>query len=340
MSTSAQPGAASTYTWTSADGRRRVYLSLDLVERLSVEVMRAYASVPRRGAEVGGFLIGRVLAGPEPGIAVDDYFAVPCQHQFGPSYVLADDELLLFQERVAGFRSPGQMPVGYYRSHTREGIELGTEDQSLLARCFPAPPELALLLKPTSTRLSVGAFCFAFEPGLPPAPPHFPFRRKELEAAALRPAPVPERVPGPELIPVDASSPAPQPRRTAPAGLWIALSVLGLIAGLALGFFLAQTLTSSRTVLEQERFYSIGLSVTRSGDNLNVRWDRQSKPVRAAVKGTLTIQDGSRRSELEMDAVQLQGGALIYRPSGKQVRFTMELQLQAGTRLSEVADWP
>ena len=148
MSATAQPGTLSTYTWTSADGRQRVYLSLDAVERLSVEVMRAFASVPKRGAEVGGFLLGHAVAGSEPGLVIDDYFEVPCRHEFGPSYLLTSEELLLFQERVAGRRGGSSYPIGYYRSHTREGLEISAEDQDLLTRCFGGNPGLVLLIKP------------------------------------------------------------------------------------------------------------------------------------------------------------------------------------------------
>ncbi len=341
MSAPAHPGTVSAYTWISQDGRRRVYLNLDAVERLSVEVMRAFASVPKRGAEVGGILLGRVIAGSEPGIAVDDFFEIPCRHEFGPAYLLSDSELSLFAERVAGRRGEAPVPVGYYRSHTREGLELGVEDQELLVRCFGGRPHLMLLLKPASTRLSTGAFCFEFEAGLAPAAPHFPFRRKDLEAAALRPLPVPDPTPLSAEEPAAVAAPeVPAPRRGTPRWLWSVVVTLSLLTGVALGFFVAQTLASSQAVLEQERFYTLGLSVTKSGENLSVRWDRQSKPILAASRGTLSIEDGPRHTELEMNVVQLQGGSLLYRPSAKKVRFRLEVLLKGTSRLHEYVDWP
>lgn len=342
MSAPAHPGTVSAYTWISQDGRRRVYLNLDAVERLSVEIMRAFASVPKRGAEVGGILLGRVIAGSEPGIAVDDFFEIPCRHEFGPAYLLTDSELSLFAERVAGRRDENPVAIGYYRSHTREGLELGVEDQELLARCFGGRPQLVLLVKPTSTRLSTGVFCFGFEAGLAPATPHFPFRRKDLETAALRPLPVPDLPPAPPPEePVAVAAPEiPAPRRGVPRWFWMMVVTLSILTGVALGFFAAQTLASSQAVLEQERFYSLGLSVTQSGENLSVRWDRQSKPILAASRGTLSIEDGPRRTELEMNVVQLQGGSLLYRPSAKKVRFRLEVLLKGTSRLNEYADWP
>lgn len=340
MSAPAHPGTVSTFTWISQDGRRRVYLNLDAVERLSVDVMRAFASVPKRGAEVGGILLGRVIAGSEPGIAVDDFFEIPCRHEFGPAYLLSDSELSLFAERVAGRRGEASVPLGYYRSHTREGLELGVEDQELLARCFGGRPHLVLLVKPTSTRLSTGAFCFEFEAGLTPAAPHFPFRRKDLESAVLRPLPVPDPTPSPEEPVAVATPELPAPRRGTPRWLWSVVVTLSMLTGVALGFFVAQTLASSQAVLEQERFYTLGLSVAKSGENLSVRWDRQSKPILAASRGTLAIEDGPRRTELEMNVVQLQGGSLLYRPSAKKVRFRLEVLLKGTSRLHEYVDWP
>src|SRR6185312_1002535 len=71
--------------------------------------------------------------------------------------------------------------VGYYRSHTREGLALQAEDIQLLDQLFPSALQVALLVKPFATKPSVAGF-FVRENGVFPAatPLEFPFRRWEM----------------------------------------------------------------------------------------------------------------------------------------------------------------
>lgn len=50
-----------TYTWEAPRKPQIVRLSLDAVDRMQQDVMRGFGAVPRRGAEVGGVLIGSVV---------------------------------------------------------------------------------------------------------------------------------------------------------------------------------------------------------------------------------------------------------------------------------------
>ena len=85
--------------------------------------------------------------------------------------------------------------VGYYRSHTREGLALQPEDIELLDRHFPSPSQIALLVKPFATKPGVAGF-FVRENGEFPAatPLEFPFRRWEMTGEEPpRRAPMQER---------------------------------------------------------------------------------------------------------------------------------------------------
>ena len=71
--------------------------------------------------------------------------------------------------------------MGYFRSHTRDGLALGTEDIELLDHFFAGPYTVALLVKPFATKVSQAGI-FIRENGVFPAttPLEFPFRRQEL----------------------------------------------------------------------------------------------------------------------------------------------------------------
>ncbi len=74
------------YVWEAPDQAAIVHLHLDVVDRMLSEVMRGFGAVPKRGAEVGGLLIGTV----EPGegdapalIRIEDFEQVPCEYRVG-----------------------------------------------------------------------------------------------------------------------------------------------------------------------------------------------------------------------------------------------------------------
>src|SRR5579872_2406836 len=115
MEASAQ-GVPGYFVW-QVPGQRVVHLSVDVVDRMSADIMRGFGLVPKRGAEVGGILLGSIEPGQVSTIRIDDFEAVPCTYARGPSYLLTDAERELFEEVC---QRHGTKAVGYYRSHTRD----------------------------------------------------------------------------------------------------------------------------------------------------------------------------------------------------------------------------
>src|SRR5579863_4134699 len=171
-----------------------VHLRLDVVDRLAAEVMRGFGSVPKRGAEVGGFLIGTIRPGVPAIVRIDDFEPIACEYRRGPSYQFTDEDGAALEDgwqRLQPGVSPSAYAVGYFRSHTRDGFSLATEDLELLDRLFPGPAQVALLIKPYATKVSVGGFFVREHGEFPEATPReFPLRRRELlgeEPAPRRP---------------------------------------------------------------------------------------------------------------------------------------------------------
>ena len=71
---SAAPAASASYMWHPPGKRVSVRLSLDVVERLGFAVVEGFKSLPKRGLEVGGLLLGCTET-PEDGtvISVQDF---------------------------------------------------------------------------------------------------------------------------------------------------------------------------------------------------------------------------------------------------------------------------
>src|SRR5262245_33090099 len=134
------------YVWTPEGGSVAVHLNLEVADLLSVAIMRGYGSIPKRGAEAGGVLLGTIYNGI---VRIEDFEPVKCGHSAGPSYSLSTDEKEMFEEVCRRWGSNGsRYAVGYFRSHTREGLGLSAEDHELLDLHFPERHRVALLVKP------------------------------------------------------------------------------------------------------------------------------------------------------------------------------------------------
>lgn len=162
-----------------------IYLDFDLIDRLGFEIMRGFGAVPRRGAEVGGILLGSAESGEHTIVRIEDFVPIACEHMRGPSFILSESDLRGLDEALAKWTpAPDRRlyVVGFYRSNTRDHIQLAPEDLSLLETRFPMQTAICLLVKPYATRASEATFFYRESGQFPsePAQQTFPFRRKEL----------------------------------------------------------------------------------------------------------------------------------------------------------------
>ena len=146
--------ASGYYVWELPGKPVVVHLNLAIIDRLAAEVMRGFGLVPKRGAEVGGLLLGSFEEGAQTIVRVDDFEGIACDYKRGPSYLLSDGDGAAFEEACARSTSA----VGYFRSHTREGLSLGLEDVALMEQFFPSSSHIALLVKPFATKVSIASF--------------------------------------------------------------------------------------------------------------------------------------------------------------------------------------
>jgi hypothetical protein len=162
-----------------------VYLGLDVVDRLQQDVMRGFGAVPKRGAEVGGFLLGSAAQNDRLIIEIEEYEMLPIEYKRGPSYQLSPSDVELFHSALERLRETGNKnlsPVGFFRSNTRDAASLVEDDFELLNRFFPDPNTVVLMIKPYATRVSSATFLFRENGQFPPEAPlvEFSFRRKDL----------------------------------------------------------------------------------------------------------------------------------------------------------------
>jgi hypothetical protein len=348
------------YVWELPGKPVVVHLHLGVIDRMSAEVMRGFGAVPKRGAEVGGVLLGTIEQGAQTIVKVEDFLAVACDYKRGPSYLFTADDGAAFDDACVRSEPDSSRPtyaVGYFRSHTRDGLSLAPEDIELMEHYFPSPSHIALLIKPFATKVSLASFFFR-EDGLFPstAPLEFPFRRRELTGEEAPPRrTMLERVPRRRAVrnivdEDDVSEPLPSlpepayayttsaKSRVRGGWVWIPLSFVFLLLGVVLGFQAALTM-GGKGVGAGTIDYSLGLTVNKEGTNLSVKWDREAPAIKAAQKGVLEIEDAGYTKPVDLDAAQLRNGSILFTNSSRTVRFRLIVYPQARVSVMQTMEW-
>lgn len=354
------------YVWQVPGKPVAVHIHLDVVDRILAEVMRGFGAVPKRGAEVGGVLLGTVDPANPAVVRIEDFEPVECDYKRGPSYLFTSADAEAFEEAVRRWQpeqSPDCYAVGFYRSHTRDGLALAPEDIELMDDSFSSPSHVALIIKPYGTKVSLAGF-FAREAGAFPAatPLEFPFRRRELSGEAPPPRrSLQERRPRQRELQTLAATPlfdsledpvaSPTSRGPGPAyavtlpsnsrlrsSIWIPLSFVFLVFGIALGFMIALSRPPSASTISAGDF-SLGLSVSKEEDNLRVQWDPLSAAVRAAQRGSLEIQEAGLSKVVDLDPANLQSGKITVQKQTDSVHFKLTVSPRAGVNITQTVDW-
>ncbi len=206
--------APPTYVRWRVPGLPAITLSSSVAARIQTEVLDSFNAIPKRGAEVGGILLGRPLA---DGILIEDFKPVPCEHRFGPSYQLSPADCDGLRKTLEWVRSQprhGLSLVGFYRSDTRAGFSLSVEDAELFSESLPGPEQVFLLIKPSRFQQSVADFFFRREGELVQGlhvvpfpfeesatlPPQAPPSEPKPPALSKNPGDLPARVPTPNIL--------------------------------------------------------------------------------------------------------------------------------------------
>ncbi len=149
---------------------------------------------------------------------------------------------------------------------------------------------------------------------------------------ASRPASVPDG----GITPAATAGAAPRRRRS--SWIWLPLSFIFLLVGIVIGFQTALNLRWQLLPTAKTGPYVLNLSATPNGNNLHLSWDRGAPAIESAQRGTLLIQDGPHQKIVNLDAVQLQNGSIIYRRASNEVRFRLDVFAREGVSVSETVD--
>jgi hypothetical protein len=120
---------------------------------------------------------------------------------------------------------------------------------------------------------------------------------------------------------------------------WTPLALLLLIVGLIAGFGAALRFAPLLPPAATATQFALNLSVTRTGDNLTVSWNRDAMALYTAQRGVLEIEDGSYAKPVDLDTAHLREGSVIYQNTSDLVRFRLTVYLDQRLSVTETLDW-
>ncbi len=420
------------FTWEAPEKPISVRVPFALIDRMEREVVENFRSLTSRGSEIGGILLGAIVPGSRNTLFIDDYEVIPCDYSRGPLYRLSDADMGRFERAIEQNQAAGGMKVvGFFRSHTRKGLSLDSEDLSFFSARFRDPSNVALLVRPFANKASTAGF-FIWENGAvqgessslefpfrssqlapsrqgappfdpPPANPAIspaasstlmpaspkpvmraqivpiasrreitlpvapepvkadppaasapspvvaPAPEKEEEvktkAPAKEAAPEPEKAKQPDKPKEAATAPAPPKRGAAPVEVTpepelpqtggrgksimiVAIAAAALLACTVLFLYPGVLRHGGGTAQSAVDTSSLALRVERTGTDILLTWNRDSAAIQHASHAVLSISDGERQENYDMDLGQLRNGSIVYSPLTADVSFRMEVTEQ------------
>jgi hypothetical protein len=315
-------------------------LAPEVAEILRAEAFSALKSLPRRGAEIGGFLTAAADEVCASGVEL-----VPSEYRYGPSYRLSPSDIDLLRERVESCaESGGRRIVGYFRSCTRKEFQVEPEDLAAVREALPKASFIFLVKAEQSGNAIVRAFSYAngeastcegeFEVRMNYSAPR--------ELAEATPARVEHhverhveqsfensfeqnRVQAPRASDRTGEKAWP-PRKNKFA--WIKYAVPGALVFAVLAWaYLHQRVAAPAT--------DLGMRVETQANSFRVTWNRNLPALRSATAGTLRIDDGRGSRDLQLDQSQIATGSLVYVSDSKDITFRLQVEGERGRQFTE-----
>lgn len=305
MTTTTPVDPRSWFRWKPSEESPSVTFSREIMAAIRSHVLDSRGAAGGRGSETGGLLLGRHEASTGE-FTIEGFEPIPLAAQSG-FYSTTQSDLPFWRSRVQARRQTEQRFIGIYRSHTRPGLNVTSDDCSLVETVLPREEGIFLLVKPLSEKECVGAL-FHCDGG----------------------AVIDEASEGREF-PLTGIAPVPRTR----SRWWKA--VIPLTAVLA-GIAVALTVRAYRqpqggenpvAAVQPEPVLAsdspFALHAERSGDMIHVSWNSSAPALRKAGGAVLTGTDGTSTTALHLSPRDIAAGFVNWKAMGTIVSFQMRI---------------
>ncbi|MCU1257247.1 MAG: hypothetical protein JWO80_132 [Bryobacterales bacterium] len=315
------------------EGSRRkiIALAAGAAERLRIDAVEALRSLPRRGLEIGGILLGEA----SNSFLVNGVAPVESEHLYGPGYEQSARDRAVFHAQMDELRripAGGNVPIGLYRTYTRESGGVNARDAEALRLYFPESDGVLLLVSPKATgRVSISCFYWDRRSLIPCASAAAPHVSSSL---------LPADSPAMSVDPVVEFPRAAQQRRNPAwdAARWLNEAALAGIAALIVfgAVSLLHHEPASALVKPTARAASrLGARVVSWPDGAQVVWNGKSDPIRGAVGALLSVEDGGSKTDLPISLSELHTGNVFYGVASPRATFVLTVYAADGSEIRE-----
>jgi hypothetical protein len=288
--------------WDIPEFRVVLRLRRSALEEARQRSVAALKSLPRRGVETGGIVMGYAAPGL---VEIEELREIPCAHLFGPSYRLTEEEAVgLFSDSGA---EPAR-PIGLWRSNLREQGSPDAHDAAVTRES--GGPGLILLLHPGMEGDARLVCCLPGADGAWDAVEAPWLVRPDAQALVAAPSWLPAR-----------ANPAGTRSSSSRAFWWGGAAILVLILAAAI-FALVRGVGSQQTATP---YVDLGFRAERAGSGIRLTWQGALPVVASAYGGTLRINDGGLYRAVELTAAQTRAGSLVYSPQSDDIEFRLEI---------------
>ncbi|MBI5281230.1 MAG: hypothetical protein HY858_06055 [Candidatus Solibacter usitatus] len=315
--------------WQASDGRARIEFTRAVLERVRFECSRAMNGLGSTG--IGGVLLGS-RAGNS--FRVLDWKPIACDHSRGPAFLLSARDAAGLAAFLEGMEAhSGQAILGWFVSHTRQGLALTPEEEQLHSRYFPSgsfaivvtPDRLGNMLCAVHLQ---GFAAPAFDVVPLPGKAREPGQRRARKSAPDRPAPA-------AAAPAAPTGPAPRrPARRWP--LWVAASLAAV--GLGVAAVVAYTRRAPEKTAAVQAVAPIQMLSLHAGPRdgrFVISWNGEADAILYASRVTVIIRDGDKTVRRNLSRRDARSGIQFYHPESGRIDVTLLLKAGNGQEFQE-----
>jgi proteasome lid subunit RPN8/RPN11 len=341
-------------TWSAQESPVAIEYSLVVIEEIRQEVTEGFQKLSRGGVEVGGALYG---TRDGRSISIQAMRPILCEHARGPAFILSDNDKRALEEQLQ--RDPedprleGMECLGWFLSHTRSDVMLSDSDLEIYTGYFGALWQVTMVVRPgRGGAMRAGFFVREQDGTVKCEKSYLEFSFPDRLAGVLDRPPRSDRMPGerraapprrnedglaPPLARNDSPRlpqaawdgpqllPSPPPRAKWPWLVgWAALVIILAVVGI-------------RYFLLPSHVEPVGLNVTERDGQLQIDWNRASRSVTGAARGSLVIVDGKETHTLPLAPRDLSKGNFSYQRSSGDVEVRMTVETSSGEKTEDAS---
>lgn len=330
-------------TWAIAEVQLSVEYEPHTLDEINGYALDGLRQLSRRGIAVGGVLFG---SRGEKSVRIAAWRPVACEHASGSAFILSQNDrnglAQLLHESHADPELAGLHAIGWFVSHTREGVSLTESDLEIYNHFFPWSWQIALVIRPFRDRPTrAGFFLRDTEGRVKSDASHQEFQLRPVAVRMERPlhpviaeyAPPVRDLEPPQVVPL-----LPEPRRSlmqanifSDRRLWIwAVPVM-----LAL---IIWAMLLDKPAPPPVAPPSLGFHAVDSDGDMRLEWDKSLKQVRESTRGDLLIRDGQADPiRVNLDPTRLATGSYVYSRKSADVEIVLTVYPPSEKPLEESA---